>query len=56
MKKATIELIEAKWNKDIEDINWEIRKNVRLINDLAEKQRKLKATRRGLYEILRLIK
>ena len=56
MKQATIQIIEEKFQKDITNINYEIRNNKREIKSLAEKQKKLKDTRRGLYNILRLVK
>lgn len=56
MKQSTIKLIEEKFKKDIYNIDVEIRKNKRTIKDLAEKQRQLKDTRKGLYELLRLVK
>ncbi len=56
MKKSTIQLIENKFKQDIWLIDMELRKNKNEINRLAEKQRELKDTRKGLYEILRLIK
>lgn len=56
MKQATIQIIEEKFQKDIRDINYEIRNNKREIQALATKQKKLKDTRRGLYDILRLVK
>ena len=56
MKKSTIELVENRFTKDIEDINYKIRKNKEQINKLAEEQRNLKDTRKGLCDILHLIK
>jgi hypothetical protein len=56
MKKGTVEIIEAKFKKDIDAIYWELRKNKLEIKRLAEKQKQLKDARKGLYEILRLIK
>ena len=56
MKKATLELINDKFERDINDINYEIFKNKSEINKLAKKQRDLKDTRRGLCEILRALK
>ena len=56
MKQSTIKLIEAKFQKDVCAIDNEIRKNKIDIKRLAEKQRALKNTRKGLFEILRLIK
>ena len=56
MKPETIQIIEEKFQKDIRDINYEIRNNKREIQALATKQKKLKDTRRGLYDILRLVK
>jgi DNA-binding transcriptional regulator GbsR (MarR family) len=55
MKQATVKLIEEKFKKDIDNIQYEIRKNKKEINNLAKKQRELKDTRKGLYDILRLI-
>lgn len=56
MKKQTIELIEKKFKHDIDDINYQIYKNKQAIKKLADEQRLLKDTRKGLYEILRQIK
>lgn len=56
MKKSTIRLIENKFKQDIAQIDAKIRNNKWEINRLAEEQRQLKDTRKGLYEILRLIK
>jgi hypothetical protein len=53
---AALEAIEEKLKNDILAIDAEIRRNKRFINDLAEKQKNLKATKRGLYEILRQIR
>ncbi len=56
MKKATVEIIEAKFKNDINAIDWEMRKNKMEIKRLAEKQKQLKDTKKSLYEILRLIR
>lgn len=49
------ELVE-KFKRDVYNIEAEIRKNKRTVKDLAEKQRQLKDIRKGLYELLRLVK
>jgi len=56
MKKSTVETIEKKFEKDFENISSQLRDNKRKIKDLAEEQTRLKTTRRGLFEILRLIR
>jgi hypothetical protein len=56
MKQSTVKLIEEKFNKDISDINYQIYKNKNEIKQLAEKQKELKNTRKGLHEILSLIR
>lgn len=56
MKKATIEIIEKKFRNDFEDISSKIWENKRTIERLAEEQRELKNTRKGLFEILRMIR
>lgn len=56
IKKSTIELIKEKFQKDIYQIDAEIRKNKKEINKLATKQKQLKDTKTGLHEILQLIK
>lgn len=56
MKKSIVELIENKFKQDIWDIDFKIRENKRTINQLAEEQKKLKNTRKGLFEILRMIR
>lgn len=56
MKESVISLIEEKFNKDIIDINHQIKLNKSKIKDLAIKQRELKDTRKGLFEILRKLK
>jgi len=56
MKKATIDLIEKKFESDFNKISSNIRSNKREIARLSEQQRELKNTRKGLFEILRLIR
>jgi hypothetical protein len=56
MKQTTVKLIENKFKKDIDQINYEIHKNKQTIKGLSEKQRELKETRKGLYDLLRLIR
>lgn len=56
MKKETLELIKDRFESEINSISWEIRGNKLKINQLAKKQRELKDTRKGLYEILRKLK
>jgi len=48
-------LIREKFQKEIYQIDFEIRKNKREINNLATKQKQLKDTKKGLHEILQLI-
>lgn len=56
MKQSTIKLIEDKFKNDVYKINSEIRKNKYDINQLAIKQRQLKDIRKGLFEILGLVR
>lgn len=56
LKQSTVKIIEEKFRKDINQIQYEIYKNKSEINRLAEKQKQLKDTKKGLYDILRLIK
>jgi hypothetical protein len=56
MKKTTVEIIERKFKKDIDAIDYELYRNKQEINRLAEKQKQLKDTKKSLYEILRLIR
>ncbi|MEW6557682.1 MAG: hypothetical protein AB1349_10060 [Elusimicrobiota bacterium] len=56
MKKRVIEIIEEKFKKDIKEIQYQLWKNKREINVLAQKQNELKGVRAGLYGILRQIK
>lgn len=56
MKKETIELIKKKFEKDMLDINIELRKNKCDINALAKRQRELKDTKKALFGILRQIR
>lgn len=56
MKASTVKLVEEKFKKDVYDINYKIYKNKQQIKVLAEEQKKLKDTRKGLFEILRLIR
>lgn len=53
MERETLELIKERFESEIKSINWEIGGNKFRINQLAKKQRELKDTRKGLYEILR---
>lgn len=52
MKKATIDMITEKLQKDISDIKYEIYDNKQKIKRLAEKQRTLKDTAHKLHQIL----
>jgi len=56
MKQSTIKLIEQRFLNDIYNINYKIRKNKTEINRLAKEQKELKESRKGLYEIINLIK
>ena len=56
MKKEIAEIIKKKFDNDMLDIDCKIRSNKREINVIANKQRQLKATKKALYEIIRLIK
>ena len=56
MRKETIEFIKLKFKRDFSDINYEIRKNKKEINRLAEQQITLKESRKKLWELLRQIK
>ncbi len=56
LKQAVVKIIEGKFRIDISKIDYELYKNKKEIQRLAEKQRELKNTRNGLYEILRMIK
>jgi hypothetical protein len=47
MKNSTVKLIEERFNKEVIDIEREIRKNKYEINKLAERQKQLKDTRNG---------
>jgi hypothetical protein len=56
MKESTIQLIKNKFLNDVNKIDAEIRRNKYEIKKLATKQKELKDTRKGLFEIIRLIK
>jgi hypothetical protein len=56
MKQSTIKLIEDKFMNDIWKIDSEIRDNKSKIKQLAKRQKELKDTKKGLYDILKLIK
>lgn len=56
MKKTTLKLICDKFERDMNAINYEIFKNKSEINKLAKKQRDLKDTRKGLCEIMKILK
>ena len=56
MKKTTVDLIERKFKNDFDEISTKIRSNKREIERLSNIQRDLKNVRRGMFEILRLIR
>ena len=56
MKKATVEIIEKKFSNELDEISYEIFTNKNIIKTLSEKQRELKDTRKGLFELLQLIR
>lgn len=56
MKKKVIETIEKKFEEDIRWLNHDLENNAKEINKLVEKQKEMKNTRKGLYEILNMIK
>lgn len=56
MKESTVKLIRDKFEQDIGQIDSKIRRNKWEINKLAREQKQLKDTKKGLYEILKLIK
>jgi len=56
MKKATVEIIEKKFSNELDEISYEIFTNKNIIKTLSQKQRELKDTRKGLFELLQLIR